>query len=578
VSKLHVAADFALPAEAVTQTFCILAKRGVGKTYTASVMAEEMLKASQPVVCIDPVGAMWGLRSGFPVVILGGEHADVPLEESAGEVVARAVVEHRFSAVIDLSLFRKGQMFRFMVAFAETLYRLNREALHLFVDEADQFAPQDRKYGGPENVLLGAMEDIVRRGRKRGIGCTLVTQRPAALNANVRTQCEVLVALRMLHPLDIKAVMDWVNVHADPATAKQMIDSLPSLPVGTAWFWSPGWGDFFRRVEVRRRETFDSGATPKPGEAAKRPKSLAPIDVNALGDQIKATVEKAKADDPRELRKKIADLERQLRERPAATVEVERVVEVPVLKNGQLDRTEGIIGRLETVAEKALTEAGELRRSIAPAAAPRPAVSIPKSTPAAVKQAPAATPRPNVPMASSTAAAPPAGARGVADGEPLSGPEQRILDALAWLESIGVSAPDLAATAFLAGYRTGGGAFNNPRGRLRSRGLVDYLSGGKMVLTDAGRQAANVPDAPLTADEMHRRVLNRLPGPEQKILQVLIDVYPNDLGRDELAERSGYSEGGGAFNNPCGRLRTLGLIDYPSKGRAVALPLLFVGH
>lgn len=33
---------------------------------------------------------------------------------------------------------------------------------------------------------------------------------------------------------------------------------------------------------------------------------------------------------------------------------------------------------------------------------------------------------------------------------------------------------------------------------------------------------------------------------------------------------------GGGFNNPLGRLRTLGLIDYPEAGRAVALPFLFL--
>jgi plasmid stabilization system protein ParE len=156
------------------------------------------------------------------------------------------------------------------------------------------------------------MEDIVRRGRKRGIGCTLITQRPAVLNKNVLTQCEVLVALRLVHPKDIDAIEEWVNVHADPDTAKEMIDSLPSLAVGEAWFWSPGWGDLFQRVKVRHRETFDSGATPKAGEAPKRPKHLAEIDLAALGEQIKATVEKAKADDPKELRRQIAELKKQL--------------------------------------------------------------------------------------------------------------------------------------------------------------------------------------------------------------------------------------------------------------------------
>jgi DNA helicase HerA-like ATPase len=47
---LRLSHDFSIPAEAVTQTFAILAKRGVGKTYTAAVMTEEFLKLHLPVV------------------------------------------------------------------------------------------------------------------------------------------------------------------------------------------------------------------------------------------------------------------------------------------------------------------------------------------------------------------------------------------------------------------------------------------------------------------------------------------------------------------------------------------------
>src|SRR5436189_299396 len=61
--KLRISSKFSIPTDAVTQTFAILAKRGVGKTYTASVMAEEMLKANLPVVIADPIGVWWGLRS-----------------------------------------------------------------------------------------------------------------------------------------------------------------------------------------------------------------------------------------------------------------------------------------------------------------------------------------------------------------------------------------------------------------------------------------------------------------------------------------------------------------------------------
>jgi hypothetical protein len=316
-AELQISSDLSVPLDFVTQTQAILAKRGVGKSYTASVQAEELLKAHQQVVIIDPTGAWWGLRSsadgkrpGFPIPILGGEHASVPLEEHAGEVIASAIVQRRFSALVDLSLFRKGQIQRFMAPFLETLYRLNREPMHLFVDEADAIAPQ--KPFGEEARTLGAMEDVVRRGRRREIGCTLITQRPAVLNKNVLTQCEILCAMRLVHPRDISAIQEWVNVHADPAQARQMIESLPSLPVGTAWFWSPGWGDIFQRVKIRARETFDSSATPKVGEKIREPKVLAAVEIEQLGAEIAAAVQRARGNDPAHLKTELARLRGEL--------------------------------------------------------------------------------------------------------------------------------------------------------------------------------------------------------------------------------------------------------------------------
>lgn len=55
-AALHVADDFTLPLETVTETLAILGKRGSGKSTTASVMAEEMIAAGMPVLIVDPVG------------------------------------------------------------------------------------------------------------------------------------------------------------------------------------------------------------------------------------------------------------------------------------------------------------------------------------------------------------------------------------------------------------------------------------------------------------------------------------------------------------------------------------------
>ena len=66
--------------------------------------------------------------------------------------------------------------------------------------------------------LMGAVDDIVRCGRVKGIGVTLISQRAAVLHKDVLDQAEVLIALRMTSPRD----------------AAQLKASLPSLPTGIA--------------------------------------------------------------------------------------------------------------------------------------------------------------------------------------------------------------------------------------------------------------------------------------------------------------------------------------------------------
>jgi hypothetical protein len=60
-----------------------------------------------------------GKRPGLPIVILGGDHGDVPLEVAAGQVIADLVVDEGISALLNLAHFRKGEQVRFMTDFAE---------------------------------------------------------------------------------------------------------------------------------------------------------------------------------------------------------------------------------------------------------------------------------------------------------------------------------------------------------------------------------------------------------------------------------------------------------------------------
>jgi DNA helicase HerA-like ATPase len=227
---LKLAADLSLPLDTVTQTIAILAKRRAGKSYAMRRLVEQLYQAGQQVVLVDPKGDQWGIRSsadgksaGLPLMILGGEHGDLKtLEPGSGAIVAKMLVEERVSAVLDLSVFRKSELAHFMggagptEGFLEALYRLKareefRTPVMLVIDEADAIAPQ--KPAGERARMLGAAEDIVRRGGQRGIGCVVVTQRSAVLNKNILTQAQIMMALRTIAPQDLAAMNAWIDVH-----------------------------------------------------------------------------------------------------------------------------------------------------------------------------------------------------------------------------------------------------------------------------------------------------------------------------------------------------------------------------
>lgn len=291
--ELELSPELRLPIDAVTQKFAILAKSGVGKTYTASVFAEEMLRAGLQVVVIDPTGGWYGLRSaadgkgpGLPVIIAGGEHGDVPLEEGNAKAIAGLVMEHKYSMVLDLSNFRKAAQKRFVAAFLDELYHSNRSPIHIIIDEADLYAPQIVR-GGEDPHVLGTMEDIVRRGRIKGIGITLITQRPSVLNKDVLTQVDALILLRLVGPHDKKAVQDWVTSNADREQVTELMQSLSTLGIGEAWFWAPAWGQFLR-TKIRKRETFDSSSTPQLGKSRIEPAAARGI-ITAAGQEVRAS-------------------------------------------------------------------------------------------------------------------------------------------------------------------------------------------------------------------------------------------------------------------------------------------------
>lgn len=556
-TKLMLGPGIDLPAQAVTETFGLLAVRGAGKTNAARVMAEEMFEARLPFVAIDPVGSWWGLRSsrdgkspGLPIPIFGGKHGDVPLERTGGALMADLVVDQSLCCVVDVSGFeseaaRKG----FLLDFARRLYQRNEHPLHLFLEEADDYIPQ--RPMRDEAQLLRAWENLVRRGRSRGIGLTLITQRSAVLNKNVLEQVQNLIALRTTGPRDRDSIADWLKYHAQ---AKEALESLPSLADGEAWIWSPNFLKRMDRVRFRLSETFDSGETPKVGKQ-RTAATLADVDLDSVRTRMAATIERAKADDPRELRRRIAELEAKAREK--APAKVERVeVRVPDLVAVEALKV------LSNDLRETATQVQECARLVANACMVRPEPTIRKA--AALS-------------AAAVAQEVTAGQIIDSNGE-LAPVHHRILDGLKELSALGLDSPARVQVAFMAGYgnpRSGG--FTKAMGHLSSVGLIRYPDSGSVALTPAGSMKGAGVKVPESADEVQGRFLKVLQPVHRRILEPLIRAYPNAMDRAEVGQIAGYTNPrSGGFTKALGRLSALGLVDYPSAGEARATSLLFM--
>jgi len=567
---MKLARDLDLPIDAVTQTFAIMGKRGSGKTYTATKLVELMVGERAQVVIVDPIGNWWGLRApsrgtALAIPVLGGDHGDIPLTPRGGEAVAQFIVECGSSAVIDVSEFRKGERTSFVTALAEEIYRLKRAkktAMHLVLEEAHVFIPQT-SYAGADALMVGAWEDLVRLGRNRGIGVTMISQRPQSVAKAVLNQAEVLICHQLVGSHERKAVKDWVVSQVGETTS--LLQQLPSLEVGEAIVWSPSWLDVLQRTRILKKDTLDTSKTPEVGKSIEAT-SVKKLDLDALTAAMAEAVEEAKANDPKELKKRIADLERQLAELTDSAPDASAID--AAVRDAIEDRDREWAGAwqdaiaqisdrvrqvLECSAEQLAVEASGQLEQIEPLRVPEPR-ERPRERPMGPKPAP---PR----RGSGGDVVRSDGAAG------LSVPLRRILDALAWWSVLGIDEPTTAQVGFKSGYAPKGGTFQTYLSRLASAGFI-VRQGGNIRLTADGDGAAAWPETPGTRDELHEAILDVVGAePLRKILRVVIDR--GEIATDDLGEETGYSPTGGTFSTYLSRLSSLGLIE---RGRGVVRP------
>lgn len=589
-THLKIAANLSLPLDAATQTFAFIARKGAGKTYTAGKLVELLLDAGVQVVVLDTVGNWYGLRlgadgkaSGFDIPVLGGLRGDIPLEAAGGALIADIVVDTGRSLVLDASQFSLGDRKRFAVTFGERLWQRKKgeshpAPLHLVIEESQLIVPQFTGRGGDEGRMVGIYEEIIRLGRNYGIGCSMITQRPQSVNKEVLNQTECLFVGQVNGAQERDALKKWITHQGMDV---HLVDELPSLKVGVFYVWSPQWLDLLQKVTILPKKTLDASATPKVGDKRMQ-RDLKPLDLNDLQDRLQATIAKAKADDPRELRKQIADLKRQIVPAGTKSPETIRTVEKPVVKDAQLARIDKQIAALDKAVSRATAalsrpaaaiqeQINQLAGAVKTVRQPAPPMTAHARASAAMVETLASRPiAQNRPV---NGVRPPSRMQASGAGD-ITGPELKILTALAELEALGLHPADKQQL----GLNVRSGGFSEPLGRLMAAGYTVAPTAGKVAITDGGRAAVGPVSPPADAEEMQARILSKLTGPEQRILRVILGFYPQPVSKDQIAAACDppYTNiRSGGFSEPLGRLNTLGIVQ-TSGGQVVASPAMFL--
>lgn len=152
-SHITLSKDLKLPAaNAASQVYAFMGRRGSGKTYGAGRLVEQLDEQEGQFCIVDPVGVWWGLRlaadgksQGLEVPVFGGQHGDLPLPHIAGKVFAEMLATRSTSMVLDVSDMTITEQRTFVGEFAAELFQAKKRhkspVLVLF-EECQEFVPQ----------------------------------------------------------------------------------------------------------------------------------------------------------------------------------------------------------------------------------------------------------------------------------------------------------------------------------------------------------------------------------------------------------------------------------------------------
>ncbi|WP_074381322.1 ATP-binding protein [Bartonella doshiae] len=184
---------------------------GSGKSHLLRRLLEQSSSWVQHCV-IDPEGDFVTLADKFGHVIVEAQRSEQELTR-----IAHRIRQHRVSVVFNLEGLDTEQQMRAVGAFLGALFDVERDYWYpilVVVDEAQLFAPAAAGEVSDEarKISLGAMTNLMCRGRKRGLAGVIATQRLAKLAKNVAAEASNFLIGRTFLDIDMVRAADLLGM------------------------------------------------------------------------------------------------------------------------------------------------------------------------------------------------------------------------------------------------------------------------------------------------------------------------------------------------------------------------------